>query len=263
MNRWLIQSIVCVIALTMVFSVGFAQKVRTIPQLQICNLDSLKKLDSLQGGAGGKSLQASPYWEGADANADTVTVTGVVLVKPGVLSYTLARYNIYIQDTTTGQLWGGLNVLTNDTSTQAQASGIAAVDTGMVITITGRILEYGSQNNSLTEMYHYSVSAPIYTSPPPISVGTMLNSRPAAKEVQLSELAQGNFPHPSTAEKYEGMYIVVRNVTVTAVDYTSGRFTFQDSLGNVGYDYDGSGWYRIAATSSAPRNTPRHRLEPN
>ena len=243
MNRRLIQILICVIALTMVFSVGFAQKVTTIPLLQMVSLDSLKTLDLLQGGTGGKSLQQSPYWHGSDVTgADTVTVTGVVIVKPSVLSYTLARYNLYIQDTTTGQLWGGLNVLTNDTSTQAQSTGFPALDTGMVVTITGRVTEYGSQNNSLTEMFHYSPSAPIYISPPLISIGPW-GSRPAPKEVALSELANGTNPKPSTAEKYESMYIVVRNVTVVSVDYSSGRFSYQDSLGNVGYMYDGSGWY--------------------
>ncbi len=243
MNRLLIRLLTCVIVLTMVFSVGFAQKVVTIPQLQFVPLDSLKKIDSLQAGTGAATADKSPYWHGANANADTVSVTGVVIVKPGILSYTLARYNIYLQDTTSGAVWAGLNVLTNDTSAGAQASGIAALDTGMVVTITGRILEFGG-NNSLTEMYHYSVSAPIYTTPPPISIGNIIR-RPAAREIRLSELAQGNFPHPSTGEQYEGMYVVVRNVTVTSVDYTSGAFTFQDSLGNIGYDYDGSGWYTL------------------
>lgn len=245
MNRWLIRTVLLAMALTGMLSVAPAQKVVTIPQLQQVPQDSLRKLDSLQAGSGGKSLQQSPYWRGSDTiGADTVSVTGVVIVKPGVLTYTLARYNIFIQDTTTGQLWAGLNVLTNDTSTQAQAGGITALDTGMVVTITGRVTEYGSQNNSLTEMFHYSVSAPIYTSPPPISIGTIIR-RPEAREISLSELSAGTMPKPSTGEKYEGMYVVVRNVTVISVDYSSGRFSFQDSLGNVGYMYDGSGWYTL------------------
>ena len=152
MNRWLTQILICVIALTMVFSVGFAQKVVTIPQLQYVSRDSLLKLDTLQSAAAGKYLDKTPYWHGADANSDTVSITGVVMVKPGILTYTLARYNIYIQDTTSGQLWGGINVLTNDTTTAAQASGFTALDTGMVVTITGRVVEYGSQNNSLLEL---------------------------------------------------------------------------------------------------------------
>jgi len=257
MNRWLLRLIVLVAILTVVWTVGFAQKVVTIPQLQQVPLDSLKKLDSLQSGAGGKSLQQSPYWKGSDVTgADTVSITGVVVVKPGILTYTLARYNIFIQDTTTGQLWGGINVLTNDTSTSAQSTGITALDTGMVVTMTGRVTEFGSQNNSLTELFHYTVSAPIYTSPPPISIGNII-ARPAAKEVVLSELANGAFPKPSTGEKYESMYIVVRNVTVISADYSSGRFAFQDSLGNVGYMYDGSGWYTLRGHKfSSSRYTP-------
>ncbi|HTY38872.1 MAG TPA: hypothetical protein VMH23_17275, partial [Bacteroidota bacterium] len=263
MNKWLIRALLLTITVIIVCSVGTAQKVVTIPKVQMpfsdakMIADSLKKLDSLQGAAGGKSLQQSPYWPGNDSpGGDTVSITGVVLVKPGILTYTLARYNTYIQDTTTGQLWGGINVLTNDTSSQAQAGGITALDTGYVVTITGRITEFGSQNNSLTEMFHYSPSAPIYLSPPPINLGTII-SRPAPKEIGVSDLASGSLPKPSTAEKYESMYVIVRNVTVISVDYSSGRFSFQDSIGNVGYMYDGSGWYTLRGHKfSSSKYTP-------
>ena len=257
MNRWLIRMLLLALVLTVIWSVGLAQKVVTIPQLQQTSLDSLKKLDTLQAGTGGKSLQQSPYWHGNDATgADTVTITGVVVVKPGILTYTLARYNIFIQDTTTGAVFAGINVLTNDTSTQAQSTGITALDTGMVVTMTGRVTEFGSQNNSLTELFHYTVSAPIYTGPPPISIGNII-ARPAAREIQLGDLAKGNLPEPSTGEQYESMYVVVRNVTVISVDYSSGRFSFQDSLGNIGYMYDGSGWYTLRGHKfSSSRYTP-------
>lgn len=250
MNRRLLPTLLVVLVSVGLVSSAIAQvKNLTIPQLQQVSRDSLLKLDTLQGGANGKSLQQSPYWHGSDATgADTVKVTGVVMVKPGILTYTLARYNIYIQDTTTGQLWGGLNVLTNDTSTQAQATGITALDTGMVVTITGRVTEFGTQNNSLTEMFHYSPSAPVYTTPPAISVGVQGN-RPAAKVITLDSLAYlksgSSVPKPSSAEQYESMYVIVRNVTVNSVDYSSGRFSFQDTNGNVGYMYDGSGWYTL------------------
>lgn len=257
MNRWLIRSLLLVLVLTLVVSVGLAQKVVTIPQLQQVPLDSLKRLDSLQAATGARTLQISPYWRGSDVTgADTVSITGVVLVKPSVLTYTLQRYNTYIQDTTTGAVWAGINVLTNDSSTAAQAGGITAIDTGYVITITGRVTEFGTQNNSLTEMFHYSATNPIYISPPPINLSGII-ARPAPREVALSELAKGNLPKPSTAEKYESMYIVVRNVTVISVDYSSGRFTYQDSLGNVGYMYDGSAWYSLRGhKSSSSRYTP-------
>ena len=246
MNRWLLRVVLLIAVLTVVWSVGMAQKAVTIPQLQQIPLDSLKKLDTLQNLSAGLNLDKSPNWHLSNTLADTVNITGVVIVKPGVLTYTLARYNIFIQDTTTGQVFAGINVLTNDTSTQAQSTGFTALDTGMVVTLAGRVTEFGSssQNNSLTELFHYTVSAPIYTSPPPISIGTII-PRPAPREVAVSELANGSLPHPSTAEKYESMYIVVRNVTVTSVDYNTGRFSFADSVGNTGYMYDGSQWYTL------------------
>lgn len=213
---------------------------RMIPLLQQVSVDSLKRLDVLQDAPGGKSLQQSPYWHGSDVTgADTVTVTGVVVVKPGIVNNAFARDNIYVQDTTSGQLWAGLDIMTSD-------AGFTALDTGMVINISGRVTEKGIQNNSLTRMYYYSnePGSPIYTTPLPISIGPTI-ARPAAREVALSELADGAFPKPSTGEKYESMYVVVRNITVISVAST-GSFSFQDSLGNVGYMNDGSGWYTLS-----------------
>lgn len=244
MNRWLIRTLLLALVMTFLWSAGLAQKVVTIPTLQYVPLDSLRKLDTLQSAAAGKNLDKTPYWHGADASSDTVSITGVVMVKPSILAYTLTRYNIYIQDTTTGQLWGGIDVITNDTLAAAQASGITALDTGMVVTMTGRLEEYGSQNNSLLEMVHYSASTPVYTGGT-IKIGTLLASRPAAKEITLDSLVKGTTPLPSRGEKYESMYVVVRNVTVVAVDYTYGTFTVQDAAGNQISTYDASGWYTL------------------
>jgi hypothetical protein len=237
---------VCVCAF---FSAALGQqigKVVTIPQLQIVSIDSLLKLDTLQNAAGGASLDKSPSWHSSDSKADTVRVTGVVIVKPSILTYTLQRYNTYIQDTTTGQLWGGLNVLTDDSSANAQNTGIAALDTGMIVTITGRVTEFAAtgQNNSLTEMFAYK--AGFFQTVVGIEVnGVYQNTgnRPAPVEVTCDSFAIGTKPMPSRAEKYEGMYVVVRNVTVSAVDPSFGSFTFQDAAGNQMKMYDGSGWF--------------------
>jgi len=231
------------------FTVAISQQIGkavTIPQLQIVSLDSLKKMDTLQGASSGTYLDDSPYWHGADTKADTVRVTGVVIVKPSILTYTLQRYNTYIQDTTTGQLWAGLNVLTDDSSASAQGTGINALDTGMVVTITGRVTEYGSQPNSLTEMFAYKVG--FFQTVVPISInGYYRNTgnRPAAYEVTCDSFAVGTTPMPSRGEKYEGMYVVIRNVTVTSVDQGYGSFTFQDAKGNWMKMYDGSGYYTL------------------
>ncbi len=207
----------------------------TIPQLQQVPIDSLLLMDAQQATAR-VALDDSPY------NNDTVTVTGIVIVKPRILTYTLARYNIFIQDTATGQLWGGLNVLTNDTSTTAQSTLITALDSGDVVTLTGRVTEFGSQPNGLTEVFIYNVG--FYENVSPISVGASL-PRPAPAEVTVDSFSTGTTPKISSGEKYEGMYVVVRNVTVNSVDLSSGRFTFVDAAGNQMLMYDGSGYYTL------------------
>ena len=225
-----------------------AQKVASIPQVQYVHPDSLIKLDLIQNGTG-IWLDKSQYWHGAAANDDTkndtIQVTGVVIVAPGVLSYTLARYNVFIQDSA-GRVFGGLNVLTDDTSANAQATGMNAIDTGMVVTITGKLKEFGSQNNSLTELLAYSRG--FYETIVPISiVGLWGNTgvRPQPIEITCDSLATGTKPKPSSAEKYEGMYVTIRNVKVNSVDVASGRFTVLDSKGNQVQMYDGSRWYTL------------------
>jgi len=228
-----------------------AWKTVTIPQLQTVSLDSLKKMDAQQGASTATYLDDSPNWNGSDTKADTIVVTGVVIVKPSILTYTLQRYNTYIQDTTTGQLWGGLNVLTDDSSANAQNTGIPAIDTGMIVTITGRVTEYGSQPNSLTEMFAYK--AGFFQTVVPIQINGYYRSgsRPAAIEVTCDSFVLGTTPMPSIGEKYEGMYVIIRNVTVTSVDQGYGSFTFQDAKGNWMKMYDGSGYYTLRGHRAA------------
>ncbi len=212
----------------------------TIRQVQEVSLDSLKLMDSLQTSAP-YSLDDSRY------NYDTVRIVGVVVVKPRILTYTLARYNIFIQDTTTGQLWGGINVLTNDTSSQAQSTLITALDTGMIVQMTGRVQEYGT-GNGLTEMFIWNIG--FFETVVPVGI-LGLGKRPDPLEVTLDMFAQKAPPAPngkvkySTGEPYECMYVVIRNVTVNSVDYVSGRFTFVDAAGNQMQMYDGSGYYTL------------------
>jgi hypothetical protein len=232
-----------------VLTPAVAQKVVSIPQLQFAPLDSLLKLDTLQSVSTAFRLDKSAYWHGAapndDSKNDTVTVTGVVIAAPNVLTYTLARYNVFIQDSA-GRVFGGLNVLTDDTSANAQATGINAIDTGMVVTITGKLKEYGSQNNSLTELLAYSVG--FYQTIVPVSIVGLWGGtgvRPQPVEITCDSLANGLKPMPSRGEKYEGMYVIIRNVTVNSVDVSSGRFTVKDALGNQVGMYDGSRWYTL------------------
>ncbi|MBF8249063.1 MAG: Peptidase S8/S53 subtilisin kexin sedolisin [Bacteroidetes bacterium] len=227
------------LSLMVLVCLGVAQTTYTIPQLNIVPIDSLRLMDSLQSSARTALDDTDPI-----KRNDTVRVVGRVLVKPRILTYTLARYNIFIQDTATGQLWAGLNILTNDTSSAAQSTLITALDSGDVIEIVGRALEFGTQPNSLTEVYAYSTSAPIWTSPVAVSIFSS-GPRPLPKEVTVDSFAVLTSPRPSRGEKYEGMYVVLRNVTVNSVDLATGRFTFIDAGGNQMTMYDGSGYYTL------------------
>jgi hypothetical protein len=248
-------------------SLANAQKVITIPQLQAASRDSLLKLDTLQNAAGAIRLDKSAYWHGSgtayndDSKNDTVQIKGVVIVAPRVLTYTLARFNIYIQDSA-GHVYGGLNVLTDDTSATAQGTGITALDTGDVVTVTGKLKEYSAngQNNSLTEILCYSKG--FYEKVTPVNVSSSWNNtgvRPAPIQfVGCDSFARGQFPKPSSGEQYEGMYVSISNVTVTAVDAGYGSFTFMDSKGNMMKMYDGSQWYtyRGHANTKSTYTTP-------
>ena len=141
-----------------------------------------------------------------------VQIKGVVIVAPRVLTYTLARFNIYIQDSA-GHVFGGLNVLTDDTSATAQGTGITALDTGDVVTVTGKLKEYSAsgQNNSLTEILCYSKG--FYEKVTPVNVSSSWNNtgvHPTPIQfVGCDSFARGLFPKPSSGEQYEGMYVSI------------------------------------------------------
>ena len=92
MRSKLLQVTLLVAACLFVVPMAHAQTDVTIPQLQQVPIDSLLLMDSQQSSAS-TTLDQTSY----TTNMDTVRVTGVVLVKPRILTYTLARYNIFLQ----------------------------------------------------------------------------------------------------------------------------------------------------------------------
>ncbi|OGU71405.1 MAG: hypothetical protein A3H45_02550 [Ignavibacteria bacterium RIFCSPLOWO2_02_FULL_55_14] len=245
-SRWILRGVGLVLSLVSIVLISSAQvgQQRTIQEIQQVSDDSLALLQSQQASAR-FSLDETQYAQ----RFDTVRVTGVVLVRPRILTYTLARYNIFIQDTATGAVWAGLNVLTNDTSDAAKSTDITTVDSGDVITVTGRVLEFPtastSQPNSLTEIYLYNVGSPAtFTSPQQIQYHTTI-PRPDPVELTVDSFSTGTVPKNTIGEKYEGMYVVIRNVTVNSISVANGDFTFVDTLGNQMRMYDGSGWYTL------------------
>src|SRR5574338_92688 len=185
----------------------------------------------------------SPLW------GDTVRVRGIVMVRPVVDPTTDrrriiaagARWSIYIQDEITG-IWGGVNILQNDTTVQNTFFDIA--DTAQVVEFTGVVNEFnGSTTGTIpgTTQIDYLVN-PIT----PISVISNLPKRPDPIEVNITDFMQ-NGTHRFDAEKYEGTYVIFRNVITSDRNTSNGTFRINDENGNYVVMYDQSGYFTLRA----------------
>jgi predicted extracellular nuclease len=147
-----------------------------------------------------------------------------------------ARWQVTMQDTT-GQLWEGLNVVQDDTTLPFQGTFFDLVDTAQVVEITGVITEYytTTQLNVLRN--------PVT----PVEIIGQLNKRPNPLELSISDFMD-NGQLVKDAEKYEGMYVVIRNVISSNRNPSSGSFNFSDPSGtNMMYMYNQSGFFRTDA----------------
>ena len=143
----------------------------------------------------------SPLW------GDTVHVRGIVMVSPVVNPTTDrrriiaagARWSIYIQDEVTG-VWGGINILQNDTVGVAQNTFFDILDTAQVVEFTGVITEFNGSTTGTTPgttQINYLVD-PIT----PVSIISTLPKRPEPIELNVTDFMQ-NGTHRFDAEKYE------------------------------------------------------------
>ncbi len=98
-------------------------------------------------------------------NGDTVRVRGIALVSTvidpdtnrGVIISAGNRWASYIQDPESN-LWGGLNIIQNDTSTAlAQGTFFDLVDSAQIVEFTGIVTEY----NTTTELILITAPQPI------------------------------------------------------------------------------------------------------
>ncbi|MFN3695549.1 MAG: hypothetical protein ACK4UV_11120, partial [Ignavibacterium sp.] len=173
---------------------------------------------------------------GRDASlhiGDTVQVTGVVMVSPVVdptfdrrpIMWAGARWQTYLRDTNYAAVdWAGINIIQNDTSTAAQGTLMDLLDTAQVVTITGVVAEFSQQTqiNVLTN---------------PLTPIQFLGSKPDRGqpiEVSIADLNTGTPPSANllTGEKYEGMYVIIRNVITSDRNTANGTFAINDGLGN-------------------------------
>jgi len=167
------------------------------------------------------------YWDddfGSSLDGDTVTITGIVMVPPykaanpdsGVLMYCGGgNAGFYIQDTSETD-WSGLLVI--------QSSPISPefqyLDSGTVVKITGYVEEYVTATQKTTEMFVIGFDA---------SNIIDFKKRPEPVELTLDSLKElGTNDDKAISEKWEGVYVIIRNVT-TFDRNTNGGFRIYDS----------------------------------
>jgi hypothetical protein len=173
-------------------------------------------------------------------NGDTVRVSGRVLVSPLVdpasdrrpIIWAGSRWVTYIQDSA-GHVYGGLNIVQEDTSeATGQQTFFDLIDTTQIVTFTGRVYEF----NTTTELVE------LVEPTSPIVITGSMPKRPDPIELQVSDFDnQGVYNFAS--EKYEGMYVIIRNVQTSDRNASTGVFNFHDADGNTMYMYDQSGYF--------------------
>jgi len=178
----------------------------------------------------------SPY------NGQTVKLRGIVMVRPVVnaqtdrrpIMWAGTRWVTYLQDDEglAYPHFDGINVLQDDTTGPNQGTFFDLIDTAQVVEVTATITEYFTTTEGLI----------LLTPVTPVSIIQQLSKRPDPKELQISDFINGSVLNP-LAEKYEGEYIVLRNVITSDRDQNTGRFKINDLDGNSMFMWDQSGYF--------------------
>ena len=184
---------------------------------------------------------------------DTVRVRGVVLVRPvidpdtsrGVIISAGARWATYIQDENNG-LWGGLNIIQDDTVGASQGTFFDLVDTAQVVEFTGRVVEY----NTTTEIILIHAPQPI-----PVQPISSVPKRPEPIELTLADLFTPSGGYNFNAEKYEGMYVIFRNI-ITSDRASNGNFKINDGQGHSAFIYNQSRYFKTGSVGIIPGYQP-------
>jgi hypothetical protein len=171
---------------------------------------------------------------------DTVRVRGVVMVAPVVdpigdrrrIIAAGGRWAAYIQDQN-GQVWGGLYPIQHDTTNANQQTFFYLADTAQVVEFTGVVNEFSGNTTQLDLLLN-----PVT----PIQIIETLAKRPDPLELSITDF-MNNGQLIKQAEKYEGMYVVIRNSISSDRNTSSGTFKINDGQGNSMFMYDQSGYF--------------------
>ena len=158
-------------------------------------------------------------------NGDTVTTIGIVMTAPyqganpdsAVLMYGgNGVLSVFLQDTASKTApWSGIFV-----RYQGTTGAFANLDTGMVIKVTGVVNEYVSTTQKTTQLDLIGFDA-----------NNVLDFKPRPQPIVLTldSLKDPRTDEPiPTAEKWEGVYVEIRDVT-TSNATSSGGFTIFDN----------------------------------
>lgn len=159
-------------------------------------------------------------------NNDTVTVTGMVMMPPyksanpdsGVLMYVGGgSAGFYLQDTAETD-WSGVLVLIQNASNYP-AFGL--LDSGTVVKVTGKVFEYATTTQKTTEIIltDFTGSEVIDFKP-----------RPQPVEITLDSLkVMGTDENKAISEKWEGVYVIIRNVSTFNRNSSGGFYLIDDN----------------------------------
>lgn len=182
---------------------------------------------------------------------DTVQVTGVVMVSAVVnptfdrrpIMWAGARWQTYLRDTNyTSNDWAGINIIQNDTSAAAQGTLMDLLDTAQVVTITGVVAEFGTAGQTGTQTQINVLTNPLR----PVQFLGSKPNRGQPVEVTIAQLNNGQAANLLSGEKYEGMYVIIRNVTTSdrnTSTSSSTPFAINDANGNKIFVHDQSGYF--------------------
>lgn len=238
------------ILLNLVITVGAFSQVPniTLRQMNEVPLDSLLRADTLQSTQPSRwTLQASPYM------SDTVTVVGLCVVPPKILTFTAGGFTMLLYDTaSTNTLWGGVFVRVNAPTDTAQIilDGFLNVEAGDIIRMTGLVSEFPTGNmNSVTQLQ------PIAGIPIQI-LGSM--PLPPYVRMEVGDFYRGIFAggtvRYSTGEPKEGMLVELVNLTVNErTNFPRGTFAAVDGSGNQITMYDASRYFTKGHGGTLPQ----------
>ncbi|MDO8549054.1 MAG: hypothetical protein Q7S39_02740, partial [Ignavibacteria bacterium] len=162
---------------------------------------------------------AGPY------EGDTVTVTGIVMVPPykaanpdsGTIIFVGATNAAFFMQDTSEIEWGGILAIISNPSNYPDFQNL---DSGTVVKVTGVVTHFTNATQKTTELFLIDFTA-----------DNILNftQRPEPVLLTLDSLKQISTSNSlAISEKWEGVYIEIRNVRVFDRNWTNGGFRIID-----------------------------------